>query len=93
MPLNTLKFSPVRYKRPAEFPPAELTPEVKKRRTPSNHDKGSKGLRHFAMLVCEKVKHKRTTTYNEVADELVNEYAAQHRHNTDQVNINCQLSG
>eukprot|EP00042_Codosiga_hollandica_P046518 m.490288 g.490288 ORF g.490288 m.490288 type:complete len:513 (+) comp57249_c1_seq1:316-1854(+) len=30
-----------------------------------------KGLRHFAMRVCQKVKDKGTTTYNEVADELV----------------------
>lgn len=32
-----------------------------------------KGLRHFSMKVCEKVKEKGTTTYNEVADELVEE--------------------
>ncbi len=37
-------------------------------------EKCSKGLRHFSMKVCEKVKHKGTTTYNQVADELVNEY-------------------
>ena len=35
--------------------------------------KASKGLRHFSMKVCEKVESKGTTTYNEVADELVNE--------------------
>ena len=34
---------------------------------------GGKGLRHFSMKVCEKVKAKGTTTYNEVADELVAE--------------------
>ena len=34
---------------------------------------GSKGLRHFSMKVCEKVESKQTTTYNEVADELVAE--------------------
>lgn len=33
--------------------------------------KVNKGLRHFSMKVCEKVKEKGTTTYNEVADELV----------------------
>lgn len=33
--------------------------------------KVNKGLRHFSMKVCEKVKEKVTTTYNEVADELV----------------------
>jgi Transcription factor DP/E2F/DP family winged-helix DNA-binding domain len=30
-----------------------------------------KGLRHFSMMVCKKVEEKATTTYNEVADELV----------------------
>jgi len=36
-------------------------------------EKGGKGLRHFSMKVCEKVKKKGSTSYNEVADELVNE--------------------
>lgn len=36
-------------------------------------DRVGKGLRHFSMKVCEKVKEKGTTTYNEVADELVEE--------------------
>uniref|UniRef100_A0A1B0D3R8 Transcription factor n=1 Tax=Phlebotomus papatasi TaxID=29031 RepID=A0A1B0D3R8_PHLPP len=36
-------------------------------------DKLGKGLRHFSMKVCEKVKEKMITTYNEVADELVAE--------------------
>merc|ERR1712025_1323940 len=36
-------------------------------------DKGGKGLRHFSMKVCEKVKKKGSTSYNEVADELVAE--------------------
>ena len=30
-----------------------------------------KGLRHFSLMVCKKVEEKGTTTYNEVADELV----------------------
>ena len=30
-------------------------------------------MRHFSMKVCEKVQAKGTTSYNEVADELVNE--------------------
>ncbi|PAV65002.1 hypothetical protein WR25_08331 [Diploscapter pachys] len=34
----------------------------------------SKGLRHFSSKVCEKVKEKGRTNYNEVADELVHEY-------------------
>lgn len=37
-------------------------------------EKGSKGLRHFSMKVCEKVQQKGTTSYNEVADELVSEF-------------------
>lgn len=37
-------------------------------------DKVGKGLRHFSMKVCEKVRKKGTTTYNEVADELVAEF-------------------
>lgn len=39
-------------------------------------EKCSKGLRHFSMKVCEKVKQKGVTTYNQVADELVNEYCS-----------------
>lgn len=33
----------------------------------------NKGLRHFSWKVCEKVRQKQSTTYNEVADELVKE--------------------
>eukprot|EP00053_Salpingoeca_punica_P009351 m.83737 g.83737 ORF g.83737 m.83737 type:complete len:332 (-) comp14989_c0_seq1:592-1587(-) len=36
-------------------------------------DKNGKGLRHFSMKVCQKVKEKGITSYNEVADELVQE--------------------
>jgi hypothetical protein len=35
------------------------------------------GLRHFSLKVCEKVEEKGTTTYNEVADELVKEFMSQ----------------
>ncbi|CAJ0941931.1 unnamed protein product, partial [Mesorhabditis belari] len=35
---------------------------------------GSKSLRFFSHRVCDKVKQKRQTTYNEVAEELVQEY-------------------
>uniref|UniRef100_A0A2P2LPE8 Transcription factor-like protein DPB n=1 Tax=Rhizophora mucronata TaxID=61149 RepID=A0A2P2LPE8_RHIMU len=38
-------------------------------------DKTGRGLRQFSMKVCEKVESKGTTTYNEVADELVAEFA------------------
>uniref|UniRef100_A0A8C4N4W6 Transcription factor n=1 Tax=Eptatretus burgeri TaxID=7764 RepID=A0A8C4N4W6_EPTBU len=39
-------------------------------------EKNGKGLRHFSMKVCEKVQQKGTTTYNEVADELVAEISS-----------------
>eukprot|EP01135_Chromosphaera_perkinsii_P011626 Nk52_evm9s2462 gene=Nk52_evmTU9s2462 len=42
----------------------------------STPDKSSKGLRHFSLKVCEKVEQKVVTTYNEVADELVSEFAS-----------------
>jgi hypothetical protein len=41
--------------------------DAKRRKT----EKGGKGLRHFSMKVCEKVQAKGSTSYNEVADELV----------------------
>lgn len=40
-------------------------------------EKASKGLRHFSMKVCRKVEEKGTTSYNEVADELVKEVLAE----------------
>ncbi|XP_051982435.1 transcription factor Dp-1b [Xyrauchen texanus] len=39
-------------------------------------DKNGKGLRHFSMKVCEKVRKKVVTSYNEVADELVTEFTS-----------------
>lgn len=52
-------------------PPAEYTTKRRK-----HADKVGKGLRHFSMKVCEKVRNKGFTSYNEVADELVLEFAA-----------------
>ncbi|KAG5878442.1 hypothetical protein JTB14_027493 [Gonioctena quinquepunctata] len=49
----------------------DYAPESKRGR---KSDKVGKGLRHFSMKVCEKVKQKGITTYNEVADELVGEF-------------------
>ncbi|XP_017784494.1 PREDICTED: transcription factor Dp-1 [Nicrophorus vespilloides] len=49
----------------------DFTPETKRRKTSG---KVSKGLRHFSMKVCEKVRKKGSTSYNEVADELVAEF-------------------
>lgn len=51
--------------------PAEYTTKRRK-----HADKVGKGLRHFSMKVCEKVRTKGFTSYNEVADELVLEFAA-----------------
>ena len=39
----------------------------------------ARGLRHFSMMVCQKVEEKGTTTYNEVADELVKKVVAERR--------------
>jgi hypothetical protein len=52
-------------------------PAAKKKRMQRTHGgkAGDKGLRHFSMKVCEKVEQKGKTTYNEVADELVAEFA------------------
>ncbi|KDO26567.1 hypothetical protein SPRG_07971 [Saprolegnia parasitica CBS 223.65] len=56
------------------------TPTPKKKKTPrasatsAVSEKGSKGLRHFSMKVCQKVEEKHVTSYNEVADELVHEF-------------------
>uniref|UniRef100_A0A182K220 E2F/DP family winged-helix DNA-binding domain-containing protein n=1 Tax=Anopheles christyi TaxID=43041 RepID=A0A182K220_9DIPT len=46
-------------------------------------DKAGRGLRHFSMKVCEKVKAKGTTTYNEVANELVAEETLNHHPGMD----------
>lgn len=54
-------------------------------------EKGGKGLRHFSMKVCEKVKAKGTTSYNEVADELVSEFTDPTRcaSPSDGANVSC----
>ncbi|CAG8530846.1 233_t:CDS:2 [Cetraspora pellucida] len=46
----------------------------------------NKGLRHFSKQVCDKVELKGVTTYNEVADELSEDFAA-HMQEHDQKNI------
>lgn len=43
-------------------------------------EKSGTGLRHFSMKVCEKVQRKGTTSYNEVADELVAEFTTPDDH-------------
>lgn len=44
--------------------------------------KPSKGLRHFSVKVCRKVEEKGSTSYNEVADELVKELAMEREFGT-----------
>eukprot|EP00742_Colponemidia_sp_Colp-10_P007213 GILJ01007753.1.p1 GENE.GILJ01007753.1~~GILJ01007753.1.p1 ORF type:complete len:298 (-),score=58.67 GILJ01007753.1:171-1064(-) len=48
---------------------------AKRRKAGRGGEKSNKGLRHFSMKVCEKVQQKTRTTYVEVADELVAEFA------------------
>lgn len=46
-----------------------------------------KGLRHFSRKVCEKVREKGTTTYNEVANEIVKEYSSSNCKELEHKNI------
>ena len=46
----------------------------------------TKGLRHFSLAVCNKVRDKAITTYNEVADELVADFDEEESKN-DEKNI------
>lgn len=48
---------------------------VTSRKEDAERDNGKteKGLRHFSAKVCAKVEEKGSTSYNEVADELVQE--------------------
>mmetsp|Transcript_21050 Transcript_21050/g.45064 ORF Transcript_21050/g.45064 Transcript_21050/m.45064 type:complete len:453 (+) Transcript_21050:136-1494(+) len=78
-------YQPTSKRRPVVAPPPapRILPKpttarsssVASRPNPSmqNPYSTSRGLRHFSMKVCEKVEEKGTTTYNEVADELVRE--------------------
>jgi len=65
-------------KRKAPGPPkgrSKQTKKSKKKGQTGRSSKIGKGLRHFSMKVCKKVEEKNVTTYNEVADELVREFA------------------
>ncbi|CDF34710.1 unnamed protein product [Chondrus crispus] len=57
---------------PVASAPTRRTSERAKYKPPETEAK-RKGLRHFAVRVSRKVEQKVVTTYNEVADELVNE--------------------
>ncbi|KAI3705322.1 hypothetical protein L1987_75558 [Smallanthus sonchifolius] len=65
---------------------------VKKKRAQraTGGDKNGRGLRQFSMKVCEKVESKGRTTYNEVADELVAEFAGNGVQASDQVHVTTQ---
>jgi len=45
----------------------------RKKKKANRESEKTKGLRLFSLKVCEKVEQKRRTTYNEVADEVVDE--------------------
>ncbi|WZY79963.1 hypothetical protein YC2023_026347 [Brassica napus] len=62
----------------SDDPASQLASGGKKKRRgqrASGPDKNGRGLRQFSLKVCEKVESKGRTTYNEVADELVAEFA------------------
>ncbi|KAM4693830.1 transcription factor Dp-2 [Discoglossus pictus] len=59
-------------KRAREFIESDFSESKRSKRG----EKSGKGLRHFSMKVCEKVQTKGTTSYNEVADELVSEFTS-----------------
>ncbi|XP_065389597.1 transcription factor Dp-1 isoform X4 [Macaca fascicularis] len=63
--------------KPLDSPMSTLPSKWKRNR---KGEKNGKGLRHFSMKVCEKVQRKGTTSYNEVADELVAEFSAADNH-------------
>lgn len=58
---------------------AATPPTTTNTSTTTTTDKGYKGLRHFSMMVCKKVEEKGTTTYSEVADELVQDVMEERR--------------
>ncbi|NXN98666.1 TFDP2 factor, partial [Rhinopomastus cyanomelas] len=63
-------------KRTREF----IDSDISESKRSKKGDKNGKGLRHFSMKVCEKVQRKGTTSYNEVADELVSEFTNSNSH-------------
>ncbi|KAF7287076.1 hypothetical protein GWI33_002458 [Rhynchophorus ferrugineus] len=72
--IPVIQQAPSQQKRPESGDHIDFAPDNKRLR---KSEKLSRGLRHFSMKVCEKVKEKVTTTYNEVADDLVREFTAQ----------------
>ncbi|XP_068136568.1 transcription factor Dp-2 isoform X2 [Hyperolius riggenbachi] len=85
---DTTSWIPGDRKRAREFIESDFSESKRSKRG----EKSGKGLRHFSMKVCEKVQTKGTTSYNEVADELVAEFTTSAGHLTsdsayDQKNI------
>jgi hypothetical protein len=78
---------PAAVSTPVAVPAAAPTPQKPPGSTSKSPAEGSttssskpyKGLRHFSMMVCKKVEEKGTTSYNEVADELVNHVVEERR--------------
>lgn len=68
-------------KRPTPSPTASAKKARKSQKSPggetASSTKSNRGLRHFSMMVCQKVEERGTTTYNEVADELVKKVLAE----------------
>ncbi|KIH67981.1 transcription factor E2F/dimerization partner, partial [Ancylostoma duodenale] len=86
---STSKFPEVRVapcfrpKRPSNSRPNDLLGCDLPLENKHSVDK-SMGLRHFSTKVCEKVKEKGRTNYNQVADELVAEYFAANNMNSEE---------
>ncbi|RZC32095.1 transcription factor Dp-1 [Asbolus verrucosus] len=68
---NKNNSPPILQRKRADPVELDFVPDSKRSR---KSEKVGKGLRHFSMKVCEKVRKKGKTTYNEVADELVGEF-------------------
>jgi hypothetical protein len=60
---------------PIATPPAKRPAAESRSATPKPY----KGLRHFSLMVCQKVQDKGVTSYNEVADELVQHVISERR--------------
>ncbi|NWU92519.1 TFDP2 factor, partial [Upupa epops] len=73
---ETSGWVPGDRKRTREF----IESDISESKRSKKGDKNGKGLRHFSMKVCEKVQRKGTTSYNEVADELVSEFTNSNSH-------------
>jgi transcription factor Dp, invertebrate len=69
--LYTIFVTSLTYSLPSTTVTSSSPSPSYKRTDKKRNEKPGKGLRHFSMRVCQKVKEKGVTSYNEVADELV----------------------